>query len=100
MDYSTDRSVSQFTQKVMKTLDASCEGCKLRELADKSNWEGTTLKLPSGDFTFLGYDGGEKGVQQDALTRFYHLKDDTLCEVCADLHDQLMNFGAKNQPNV
>ena len=93
MAKSIDNSVSQFTQKVINTLGASCEGCNLRVIADQSNWEEATLKISSGSFTFREYDGGEKGVQQDAIARFYHLNYDTLCEVCAPLHQQLMNVG-------
>ena len=95
MAESTASSVTQFTQKAINALDGFCEGCNLLVIADQSNWEGATLKISSGSFTFREYDGGEKGVQQDALARFYHLNDDTLCEVCAASHQQLMNLGKK-----
>ncbi len=96
----SDNSVFEFTQEVINTLntsDASCEGCKLLKIADRSNWLGATLIIPSGEqYTYLGYNGGEKGVQQEALCRFHRKSVDTLCTSCADLHGQLRNFPVIN----
>ena len=93
-------SVSQITDQILDSLHAPCKGCNLRVIADKNEWKGTTLKLPSGRYTYLGYEDGERGVQQEALCRFHGLSADTLCEECAGLHSHLLNFGAKNQPKI
>ncbi len=93
-------SVSPITDQILSTFNVSCYGCNLLFIADKNNWEGETLKLPSGVFTCRGHDGWERGVQQDALCRFYHQGVDTLCGVCTGLHKQLMNFARINGPKT